>query len=123
MQHEHLDERLVDARQDLSDQIQGGPAIVEGRLAVLDDVQVLFQLPARPRPLRGLGHVKGRADQEGALLPHLDVRQALRGDQEHLLRGVGGDVRGQAAAAKHPPDHAPVGLEHLRQASVVGRER
>jgi hypothetical protein len=89
---------------------------------LVEDVDVLRQLPARPRPVRRLRDVKRGADQEGALLSDRDVGQALRGDQEDLLRGIGGDVGRQAAAAQHPPDHASMRLEHLFEAAVIAGE-
>ena len=74
-------------------------------------------------PPRRLGDVQRRADQKGALLPHRDVGQTLRGDQEHLLRRVRGDVGRQTPATKQPPDDAPMLPEHPVEPTVIAGER
>ena len=73
-------------------------------------------------PPRRLGDVQRRADQKGALLPDRDVGQALRGDQEHLLRRVRGDVGRQTPATKQPPDDALMLPEHPVEPTVIAGE-
>ena len=48
-----------------------------------------------------------------------DVGEALGGDEEGLLRDVGGGVGGEPAAAHRAPDHGVVGHEHSFQAGAL----